>query len=77
MNATPGQESTSCPDGAAKSVSVWHFGFDQHLLTTNSLSISLSLHMTARVGCGKSNQEKEAMLCRIPIDFFFPGMSAE
>lgn len=43
MNATPGQESTSCPDGAAKSVSVWHFGFDQHLLTTNSLSISLSL----------------------------------
>lgn len=43
MNATPGQESTSCPDGAAKSVSVWHFGFDQHLLTTNSLSISLSI----------------------------------
>lgn len=69
MNATPGQESTSCPDGAAKSVSVWHFGFDQHLLTTNSQS--LSLHMTAPVGCGKSNQEKEAMLCRIPIDFFF------
>lgn len=33
--------------------------------------------MTARVGCDKSNQEKEAMLCRIPIDFFFPGMSAE
>lgn len=35
-------ESTSCPDGARKSVSVWHFGFDQHLLTTNSLSFSLS-----------------------------------
>lgn len=42
-----------------------------------SLNLSLSLHMTAPVGCGKSNQEKEAMLCRIPIDFFFPGMSAE
>lgn len=59
-------ESTTCPDGARKSVSVWHFGFDQHLLTTNSLSLS----MTARVGCGKSNQEREAMVCRIPIDFF-------
>lgn len=43
----------------------------------HKLSLNLSLHMTAHVGCGKSNQEKEAMLCGIPIDFFFPGMSAE
>lgn len=38
-------ESTTCPDGARKSVSVWHFGFDQHLLTTNSLSLSPWLHV--------------------------------
>lgn len=74
MNATPGLGEHLLPWWSTKSVSVWHFGFDQHLLTTNSLSLS----MTAHVGCGTSNQEREAMVCRIPIDIFFPlGMSAE
>lgn len=70
MNATPGWESTSCPEGAQKSVSVWHFVFDQHLLTTNSL------FMTASVGCGKSNQEREATVFA-ESQLIFPGMSVE
>ena len=68
-------ESTSCPDGARKSVSVWHFGFDQHLLTTNSLSLSPWLHVLDVVRVTRRGKQwfAESRL----IFFFFPGMSAE
>lgn len=72
MNATPGWESTSCPEGAQKSVTVWHFVFDQHLLTTNSLFTTVQVLDVVRV----TRREKQRFFCRIPIDFF-PGMSVE